>query len=407
MNLTAQHFSSYRICSIATIVDLPSWLSILLLCMILLPCSYAAGSTKRVSINEALKTGIVDIEIKGKNSIEALTSTFTKKTKKDISVVIPPGTYFVAETNRDTQAFWSTDSLEVLFSTSTQASVEIPVIKYAPVPGIPGKETQFFVEKPPNEIIPKLLDFMLKDGMSYEAKQLAVSVIYNPNLTRDKIDSTYYMSYSGPVFYTEEAIKAEDPIYAFIALRRMEVRLEDIKLYTEVVSLVYALGSQSISVRDYALSELIRLGALNKSFAKSKDFTAALIEFTKHSNRSVQYRAVLGLKEKSGHQVINALLPLITNDSTIYRFPSIIAGNAITRTISETVIEILKKGHKKYEGILTPLLVSQDYKKRLAGIEIFSDSKSEKIKSILSKLSIDDEYREVREAAQRVLQEKK
>ena len=359
---------------------------------------------QKVFLAEALTKGIVEMQVHGKNSIEALNVTLTRKSQEDMAVVIPVGSYFVTENKRDIEAYWSTDLVTFFFLGSTELSLDVPVVKYALKPTSPSEETEFFLRTPPTEKIPKLLDLMLKEGLPNESKQLAVWILYNPNLTRDEIDSFYYIRHSGLMFYTEEAVKAEYPVYAFTALNHIGFSLDMFKLYTEQVSLVHALGSQNNTVREFALSELVQIGALDKFFLNSKDFRAALLQFIKHKNRSVRYRAILGLEKNMGHEIVQALLPLVSDETTIYQFPSII-GLATTRTISGAVVRVLKHMRDKHEDELISLLQSYDYKERLAGIDIFKGSQSKQVNSILTKLSKEDEYKKVREAAKEALSE--
>ena len=358
----------------------------------------------KIFLAEAIAKGVVEMQAHGKDSIEALNVKLIKKNQKDVTVVIPVGSYFVMEDSHDTGSYWSTDSVTFFFLGSTESSLDVPVVKYALKPVSPSKETEFFLRTPPTEKIPKLLDLMLKEGMPNESKQLAVWILYNPNLTRDEIDSFYYIRHSGLMFYTEEAVEAEDPIYALTALNRMGFSLDMFKLYTEQVSLVHALGNQNNTVSEFALSELVQLGALDESFLNSKDFRAALLHFSKHKNRSIRYRAILGLEGKVGREIVQALLPLVSDETTIYQFPSII-GLATTRTIRGAAIRLLKNMRDKYENELISLLQSDDYKERLAGIDIFKGSQSKKVNTILAKLSKGDEYKKVREAAKEALGE--
>jgi hypothetical protein len=362
-----------------------------------------ALAANRVLIGEAVKDGTVEAEIRGQGSISALSVTLTKKTEGAVVVVVPPGTYFAPESNLEAQAYWSADQVTVPFLAGNRNSLDIPVVKYVLQPGSISKDVLLFVHDAPVDTIPKVLDFMVKNGMSHEAKQLAVGIIQNPNLTRDEIDGMYYVSHSGYMYYTEEAVKVDDPIHAFMALRHAGVALDLIKLYGEQVSLVHGLGSEDAKVRQFAMSELVHLQALDKSVLDSGDCKEALLRFLNHDNRSVRYRAVLGLRNHKGSDIVRALLPLLTDDVTVYAFPSVILGRSTTQTIHGDVVNILRNLRDDYEDQLTPLLDDPDYKRRLAGIEIFRGDASEPVRAALAKLAERDEFKQVRVAAEEAL----
>lgn len=363
------------------------------------------SAANRLLIDQVLTNQMVDVRINGKDSIAAITATITKNTDEDIAVVIPPGTYFGPEHKLEAGSYWSCDEITVPFLTSNQSTLDIPVVKYVLQPGSVGTNTELHVLSPPTDKIPRVLDFMVKNGMSHEAKQVAVGIIQNPNLTRDEIDSMYYTSYNN--LWTEESVEAEDPIQAFVALKNINVPLDVFKLYTEQVSLVHGLGSQDNAVRKFALSSLVELGALDKRANASLDYRGALMSFLKSSNRSVRYRAVLALQHDPGADVVRALLPFLTDEHTVYFFPSAIMLHSNSRTIHGAVMKTLKRVREEHEDILLPLLKSADYKARLAGIEIFQRSQKEGVKALLKRLKNSDEYKQVREAAAKALSENK
>ena len=349
------------------------WAVLCTLVPVLAPGAGAAEARKKLDLGAAVQAGFVDVEIRGKGSIESLAAKLTKKTKEDVTVVVPAGIYFVTETKGDGEAFWSEEAISVPFLGSATASASIPVVKSALAGGAPGEKTQFFVGTPANVKVPQLLDYMAKQSMSHEAKQVAVAVVNNPNLSRDYLDGTYYVQYNnGLAIGTREAVKADDPILAFMALEQAGLYVEDFKLYTEKVSLVHALGSQTAAVREYALRDLVRSGALAESSARGKDFTSALLEFAKDANISIRYRAVLGLEGKAGRQIVLALLPLILDRMVVYRRPGLFLGNSVSRTVHQAVVNNLTVCRETYEGDILPLLMSQDYKERLAGVEVLA-----------------------------------
>ena len=377
--------------------------------IVFLPPILANGREQehRVNILDAIKGGYIDAQISGKESVDKLEVTLTLKTSKKIVAVVPPGTYFVADSKRDIDAFWSTDWVTVTFYPSVKASLDIPVVKNAIEGTPPKKELGFTIAEPPNERNPRLLEFMLKDAMPHAAKQIAVAVTFDPSLTRDKIDSIYYTRIiSHPILlpHTKEAVSQDDPVYAFIALKKFATSLKDVKLYSELVSLVHALGSSNATVRDFALSEIITLGAINNSFGRSRDYVGALITFTKNDNLSIRHRAILGLEGKSDRRILKAVIPFITDDRVIYTFPGYFMGIGTSRTIRDAAISLLRLQRNNFETDLIPLLSSENYKVRIAAINIFSGVKKERIKSILTKLSKEDEYKEVRETAAKALE---
>lgn len=367
---------------------------------------HPALALDRIPIDEALKKQIVEAKVQGMGSIAVLKVALTKKIPDDIIVVVPPGTYFEVQDKENEfnfQAYWSTDQVSFQLLKSVQSSLDVPVVKSVLNPGSAASDTQFVIVPPPSEKIPKLLDFMLKNGMSHEAKQIAAGILQNPNITRDEIDGMYYKSHSGFIFSTEEAVTADDPINVFIALKQTGMSPEPFKLYSEQVSLVHGLGSSTGTIREFALTELIRAGSLDKIFMDSKDYKGALLHFLKHPDKSVQYRAVLGLEHETGPEVIRSLLPLLTDDTPIYSFPSILWGQSTTRTLRDTIVDRLKGVRNTNENDLISLLENPDYKYRLAGIEIFDGSKEKKIINILNQLRDKDEYKQVREAAEKAL----
>ena len=167
--------------------------------------------------------------------------------------------------------------------------------------------------------------------------------------------------------------------------------------------MVHALGSQNNAVREFALRELVQSGVLPDSYARAKDFTGALLEFTKAPSISIRYRAVLGLEGKTGRQIVSVLLPLIMDKTTVYNYPSAATGWWNHRTVHQAVVSCLIACRETNEDDILPLLASQNYKERLAGIEVFAGSASARVKAVLLKLSTDDEYQKVREAAAQAL----
>ena len=371
-----------------------------------LPTAPVALAADRILIEEALRNRIVEADIRGKGSISALSMVLTKRVKEDVVVVVPPGTYFAPESKLEAQAYWSAVQITFPFLTAERSSLDIPVVKYVLQPGFADKNTVFLIHFAPMDKIPKVLDFMVKNGMSHEAKQLAVWVLQNPNLTRDEIDTKYYKYHTGFMIYTEEAVKADDPIHAFMALKHVGVALDVIRLYAEQASLVHALGSQDSKVRQFAMSELVQLHAVDKTLLDSGDYKAALLRFLKHDNRSVRYRAVRGLKGQKGGDTVRALISLLSDDTTVYAYPDLL-GQSYPQTIRSAVIGILTNLRDRHEDDLISLLEDPDYKTRLAGIEMFRGSQKERVRATLIRLSERDEYKQVRDAANEALRKKK
>ena len=244
--------------------------------------------------------------------------------------------------------------------------------------------------------------YMVRENMPHASKQIAAAVLHDPALARDKIDGTYYTKVTSPINpmgTTQEAVQAEDPIYAFMALRETGIPMQDLKIYSELVSLVHALGSRESSVREFALAELVKLKAADPNFAASQDYVGAIVHFLNHRDRSVRYRAVLAAWRHPQRRVIQAMIPMVTDHTSIYSIPDALGFSPRSRSIGSTVSDILVRHREEYQEDLKSMLSHEDYLLRYAGAKIFSGTRDEAVRSILARLATEDEYKVVRDAA--------
>jgi len=97
----------------------------------------------------------------------------------------------------------------------------------------------------------------------------------------------------------------------------------------------------------------------------------------------------------------------LTDETAVYAFQSIFRFDSTSRTIHDAVITTLRGVRDKNEDILLPLLESADFKERLAGIELFQGSEKPRVKAMLRRLTETDEYKQVRDAAEKALTDSK
>jgi|GEM_PF-5632555 len=389
------------------------WSLILLLGLICVFSVQAAADEARLDLRDAMEKGVVKAHFRGKGTIDSLSATLSLvDSPNDVTIVMPVGTYLTTSGEREEDAFWSCDSVVVPFVASARRSVDIPVVKAVFKSSTADVKTYFSPTKASSDRIPRLLAYMAEQNMSHAARQVAVGILYDPAMSRDTIDEMYHTRTRSQfsVFDTiTEAVHAEDPVYAFMALEHTGVQLKDLKLYTELASLVHALGSREAPVRQYALAKLGEMDAVNPAHVKSQDYIAALIDFIGSSSRSIRYRAVLALARHPESRVIAALIPLVTDNVPVYHVPDPMGpvgigfGQGTPRTIGRALRTMFGACRSEREEDLMPLLLSPDTQVRRAGVEVFAGSQSDKVKAMLTELATQDDDKGVRDAAEKAL----